>query len=93
MVIGHIVPGHFKFCMTQIMHFLFPDDLLRQNTGNSGISAAGENKVNIPAAGKGLFFQVFCQKPGHFAHIYRGTDDKGLLRMKNSMIIAPDPVQ
>lgn len=53
----------------------------------------GFKQEHMPAARESLFFQICSQKPGHFTHVDRCTDDKRLFRMKYRMVILPHPFQ
>ena len=86
-IICHIVSGHFEFGVSVIDHALLFEDGFSKDTGDSAVTAAGEDEIHIIAPGEGLLFQILTHEAGHFADIDRGTDDKGLFGVQDRMIL------
>jgi len=90
---GHVVAGHFELRVSPPVHALLFEDPSGVGARDAAVTTAGENTVDIPAAGEGLLPQVLAEKPGHLAHVDRSAEDEGSLRMQGSVILPLDPIQ
>ena len=85
--VDDIVSGHFELGVSAVDHALGFEDRFGQNTGDAAIAAAGENKIDIFASCKFLFFQIFAHKHRHFADVDRCADDKRFFGIKRNVIV------